>query len=78
MDYVNDTILHIASQPPASSLGHAYHIMPPSRTHSIDTDDSLKLANSLNPNNAGAKGIPYQEWVDALLEKKYLTYLQTH
>lgn len=69
VDYVNAVILHVASQPSTSSLGHAFHIVPPSRADSIDMNEALELISSLNPDSADVKGIPYQEWVDALLEK---------
>ena len=66
VDYVNSTILHIASMPVSSSLGHAYHIVPPSRAVSIDMNDAMDLVGSAL--DKPIRGVPYQEWLDALAE----------
>ncbi|KAJ5089112.1 hypothetical protein N7532_007796 [Penicillium argentinense] len=67
VDYVNATILHIASSPASSSLGHAYHIVPPSRNASIDMNAAMDLVSSAS--GTTIKGVPYQEWIDCLVEK---------
>ncbi|ODM16134.1 hypothetical protein SI65_08568 [Aspergillus cristatus] len=69
VDYVNTVILHIASLPADFTLGHAYHIVPPNRAASIDMNHSMELASSSNSDNAGAKGVPYREWIEILMEK---------
>lgn len=69
VDYVNAVILHIASLPAGTSLGHAYHIVPPTRAASIDMNGSMELASSLSSSEAGMRGLPYREWVDILMEK---------
>lgn len=69
VDYVNAAILHIASLPASSSLGHAYHIVPPDRTASIDINDSMALAGSLLPETINVKGVPYAKWIEVLTEK---------
>lgn len=66
VDYVNSIILHIASAPGSTSLGHAYHIVPPSRAESIDMNDVMDLAGLTS--QIPMKGIPYQDWVDTLLD----------
>lgn len=66
VDYVNATILHIASST-SSSLGHAYHIVPPSRNSSIDMNETMDLVGSAS--GSTIKGVPYQEWIDILAEK---------
>lgn len=67
VDYVNATILHIASSP-VSSLGHAYHIVPPSRSASIDMNDSMELLGSFT-GQSKMSGIPYGDWIDELSQK---------
>ncbi|KAJ5354079.1 hypothetical protein N7541_006643 [Penicillium brevicompactum] len=67
VDYVNATILHIAGLPASSSLGHAYHIVPPSREESIDMNHTMELAGAVS--GRSMKGLPYSEWVDVLNEK---------
>ncbi|KAJ5942047.1 hypothetical protein N7516_002215 [Penicillium verrucosum] len=62
VDYVNSTILHAASS--SDSLGHAFHIVPPSRAVSIDMDDSMDLIGDLD--GAPIKRVSYQEWIDKL------------
>ncbi|CAI7659104.1 unnamed protein product [Penicillium bialowiezense] len=67
VDYVNATILHIAGSPASSSLGHAYHIVPPSRAESVDMNHTMELAGVVS--GGSVKGLPYSEWVDVLNEK---------
>ncbi|CAG8080288.1 unnamed protein product [Penicillium olsonii] len=74
VDYVNATILHIAGSPAGSSLGHAYHIVPPSRAVSIDMNDAMELV-SMASGEDSVRGLPYSEWVE-LLSKKVPKRLQ--
>lgn len=67
VDYVNATILHIASAPTSSSLGHAYHIVPPTRAASIDMNNAMDLIGCVL--DKPIRGIPYHEWIDVLAEK---------
>ncbi|KAJ5851695.1 uncharacterized protein N7529_011080 [Penicillium soppii] len=69
VDYVNATILHIAGLPAGSSLGHAYHIVPPSRAVSVDMNHTMELVGAASGGSGGVKGIPYSEWVELLGEK---------
>lgn len=66
VDYVYSTILHIAAS--VSSLGHAYHIVSPTREVSIDMNDSMELVRLLVGDTI-MEGIPYQKWVDVLTDK---------
>lgn len=66
IDYVNAIILHIASSAASNSLGHAYHIVPPSRNVSIDMNAAMDLAGLTS--QKPIQGIPYQDWIDALLK----------
>lgn len=62
IDYVSSTILHIAASP--DSLGHAFHIVPPSRAVSIDMDNTMDLIGGVD--GAPIECVSYQEWVDKL------------
>ncbi|EGD94503.1 hypothetical protein TESG_02019 [Trichophyton tonsurans CBS 112818] len=62
VDYVNSVILHIASS--RSSLGHAYHIVPPTRDTSIDMDDSMDMVGECG--SGPMHGVSYTEWVKRL------------
>ncbi|KAF3481936.1 uncharacterized protein GIQ15_04695 [Arthroderma uncinatum] len=62
VDYVNSAILHIASS--RSSLGHAYHIVPPSREVSIDMDDSMDMIGECGGDQI--RGVSYSEWIKLL------------
>lgn len=66
VDYVNAIILHIASTAASTALGHAYHIVPPSRDVSIDMNEAMNLAGLASEKSI--QGIPYHDWVDILLE----------
>lgn len=68
VDYVNAIILHIATSPMSTSLGHAYHIVPPSRDISIDMNGSMELLGSFTNENR-IVGVPYGDWIDILTEK---------
>ncbi|KAJ5303852.1 uncharacterized protein N7443_003512 [Penicillium atrosanguineum] len=65
VDYVNAAILHIASSP--DSLGHAYHIVPPAQSVSIDMNDVMDLMGSLL--DTPLTGLPYQKWIDVLAKE---------
>ncbi|KAJ6107171.1 hypothetical protein N7523_008494 [Penicillium sp. IBT 18751x] len=65
VDYVNAAILHIASNP--GSLGHAYHIVPPAQSVSIDMNDAMEMVGSLL--DTPLTGLPYTDWIDALAKK---------
>jgi len=62
VDYVNAAILHIATSP--TSLGRAYHIVPPTRVTSIDMDDTMDMVGK----TAGISlhGVSYAEWIERL------------
>nr|QQO98485.1 FrzA [Cladobotryum sp.] len=62
VDYVNAAILHIAASP--ASLGHAYHIVPPTRAVSIDMDNSMALVDRAG--NSPMRPVSYKEWVERL------------
>lgn len=62
VDYVNSIILHIAAKP--DSLGHAYHIVPPTRDASIDMNDTMKLIRDCS--GSQIKGVSYQVWIERL------------
>lgn len=62
VDYVNSAILHIAAS--QSSLGQAYHIVPPSRKVSIDMDATMDLISESS--DSPVRGVPYAEWIDLL------------
>ncbi|KAG7008551.1 hypothetical protein G7Y79_00005g016920 [Physcia stellaris] len=62
VDYVSSATLHIAAR--ISSLGHAYHIVPPFRNVSIDMDNSMELVSMFS--GRPIQGVPYAEWVDRL------------
>lgn len=62
VDYVNSAILHIASS--RSALGHAYHIVPPSREVSIDMDASLEMIGECG--SEPIRGVSYTKWVELL------------
>ncbi|KAK5990627.1 Aldehyde reductase lnbA [Cladobotryum mycophilum] len=62
VDYVNAAILHIAASP--ASLGHAYHIVPPSRDVSIDMDSSMAMIDRVW--NLHMRSVPYKEWIERL------------
>lgn len=64
VDYVNSAILHIASS--RSSLGHAYHIVPPSREVSIDMDASMDLIGECG--SGPIEGVSYTKWIELLSE----------
>lgn len=67
VDYVNAAILRIATSTASSSLGHAYHIVPPNRKSSIDMNETMDLVGSAS--GASIKGLPYQEWIKLLEDK---------
>lgn len=75
VDYVNATILHIAGSPASSSLGHAYHIVPPNRAVSIDMNDTMELVGMVSGGKETLRGLPYSEWIE-LLSKKVPERLQ--
>ncbi|RJE23178.1 NAD dependent epimerase/dehydratase family [Aspergillus sclerotialis] len=66
VDYVNSVVLHIAASPAA--LGHAFHIVPPSRELSIDMNDSMDLIGSTTSTStpSSIEGVPYAEWIRRL------------
>ncbi|OQE23798.1 hypothetical protein PENSTE_c008G02909 [Penicillium steckii] len=66
VDYVNKIILHIASASGSSSLGYAYHIVPPSQDTSIDMNETMDLVATTSKRSI--KGITYKDWAGALIE----------
>ncbi|KAJ5211259.1 hypothetical protein N7491_011079 [Penicillium cf. griseofulvum] len=71
VDYVNAIILHIAST--AASIGHTYHIVPPSPSLSIGMDDSMDLVSQAT--GSSIIGVPYQQWIEHLTEAPPLRLL---
>jgi amino acid adenylation domain-containing protein/thioester reductase-like protein len=66
VDYVNSVVLHVAASP--SSMGNAYHIVPPSRAVSIDINAAMELIGVSQ--GSAIRGIPYAEWIDLLAAKE--------
>lgn len=69
VDYVNAIVLHIAGLPAGTSLGHAYHIVPPNRLTSIDMNDTMELVGMVSGGSNSVKPLPYLEWVELLSHK---------
>ncbi|QMW37001.1 hypothetical protein G4B11_000237 [Aspergillus flavus] len=65
VDYVNSAILHIAGDP--ANLGHAFHIVPPTKNDNIDMDASMELLNEKT--YSVIERVPYSEWIDRLSSK---------
>ncbi|KAI9373561.1 hypothetical protein BJX61DRAFT_552158 [Aspergillus egyptiacus] len=70
VNYVNSAILHIAASP--ENLGHAFHIVPPTKDANIDMDASMELLNDQSDSDSTGTGtrivesLPYSEWIDRL------------
>lgn len=62
VNYVSSAILHIAAFP--SSLGRAYHVVPPSQEVSIDMEASMDLISKFD--GSPIQGVQYTEWIDRL------------
>ncbi|KJZ74000.1 hypothetical protein HIM_06668 [Hirsutella minnesotensis 3608] len=62
VDYVNAAILHIAAS--AESLGHAYHIVPPSSEYNVDMDETMHLVGQAA--GMSMHGVPYADWAERL------------
>jgi amino acid adenylation domain-containing protein/thioester reductase-like protein len=62
VDYVTSTMIHIASS--AFSLGHAFHITPPSRAESLDMDATMELLGQSG--GSPIQCVSYQEWIERL------------
>ncbi|KAL4957878.1 acetyl-CoA synthetase-like protein [Aspergillus filifer] len=64
VDYVNTTMLHIASK--SSSLGRAYHLVPPTPSDSVDMNQALELVSRAS--GCAMRGLPYADWAAQLLK----------
>jgi thioester reductase-like protein len=62
VDYVCDVILHIASS--ATTVGIAYHIVPPNMSVSIDMNKSMDLVGQAS--GSPLRGVTYDEWLKQL------------
>jgi thioester reductase-like protein len=69
VDCFNATILHIAGLPAGSSLGHGYHIVPPSRKVSTDMNHTRELVGIDSGDSGCVKRLSYSGWVELLSEK---------
>jgi L-tyrosine reductase len=62
VDYCCAAILHIAAS--STSIGRAYHIVPPTRAVSIDMNNSMDLVGQAG--DSPMQGVSYAEWIERL------------
>ncbi|KAF7597140.1 hypothetical protein BBP40_009478 [Aspergillus hancockii] len=69
IDYVTSTMIHIASS--SLSLGHAFHIVPPTREESPEMNDTMSLIGELT--GTSIQPVSYREWIEQLSSTKDLS-----
>jgi len=64
VDYVNAAFVHIAASP--TSLGRAFHLVPPARQLSIDMDSTMDMVGQCS--GTPLQAIAYTDWIKRLAE----------
>lgn len=69
VDFVVNAILHISSF--HHNLGHAYNLVQPDTTNSLDVNACFDILNRISPRKM--RGIPYSRWVNLLCARSEST-----